>query len=66
VNLDNGVKQVYVNCIIINDHTMGLGIKRYTALKEKMFWIQNGLDIELQRTYRDWKGRMGLFGQSVD
>ena len=63
MNLDNGVKQVYVNCIVINDHTMGLGIRRYNNLREKMFWTQNELDIQLQRTYRDWKDRMGLFGK---
>jgi len=62
IDLQSHMSGLNVSVYDRNDGVMGLGRKRYTELKDRLFWKTNQLDLELCRLYREWKDRQRCTG----
>jgi hypothetical protein len=57
IDLKNSVSHLNVSVYLLNDGTIGLGKRKYQALKDMVFWKYNRVDLMLNRVYRDWRNR---------
>lgn len=60
IDLKNSVSHLNVSVYDLNDGTIGLGKRKYTTLKDMIFWRYNRVDLMLNRVYREWRTRNGF------